>query len=148
MPPECKTGAREVPLPAHLVYELRGWQTVNGTSDKVLGITWLASSLNAKLNGQTRIWKGKAAGRTKGVLDKLGIPRFTPKGLRKLAVDTLYRNTAIDIATSAALLGHSEQTALREYRKATPADKRVAVAGLGRVHDAESNIVAFPGSSG
>jgi integrase len=40
--------------------------------------------------------------------EREGVPRFTPHGLRRLAVDRLYRDA--DPGTAAAFLGHSEQS--------------------------------------
>jgi len=64
---------------------------------------------------------------------RVGVEPFTPGGLRRLTEDELYRRHR-DPSVAAALLGHSEQTALRFYRKATRDDLRSAVreARMGR----------------
>lgn len=61
-----------------------------------------------------------------------GIPRFTPHGLRRMVVDRLI-DSGIDVATAAALSGHSVEVMLRFYRKPTAGALAAAVgkAGLG-----------------
>ena len=78
---------------------------------------------------------------------RVGVQPFAPGGLRRLAEDEMYRRHR-DPSVAAALLGHSEQTALRFYRKATRADLRAAVreVGLGKVPAGE--VVSFPEAAG
>lgn len=78
---------------------------------------------------------------------RAGVQPFVPGGLRRLSEDEMYRAHR-DPSVAAALLGHSEQTALRFYRKATRADLRAAVreVALGKVPAGE--VVAFPVASG
>lgn len=73
-----------------------------------------------------------------------GVPRFTPYGLRRAAVDTMAR-AGVDIGTAAAITGHSPEVMLRHYRGVTEDDKRRAaeVACLGEIP--EGRVVAFRG---
>lgn len=71
-----------------------------------------------------------------------GCPRWTAHGLRRLAVDRLYR-AGVDVGTAAAHLGHSPAVALEHYRRATAADMAGAVAraGLGRLPDGDGVVL-------
>lgn len=64
---------------------------------------------------------------------KADVRQFTSHGLRRAAVDRLARS-GVDVATAAALLGHSPEVMLQHYRQVTPEDLSAAVrrAGLGR----------------
>ncbi len=68
---------------------------------------------------------------------RAGVERFAPYGLRRLAVDTLYRVT--DPGTAAAVLGHSPATALRFYRQVSELEARAALVKAlgagGEVHE-------------
>jgi integrase len=59
--------------------------------------------------------------------DEAGVPRFTVHGVRRLAVDTLARSQ-VDVATAAALTGHSVEVMLRHYRQVNDDDRLSAVA--------------------
>ena len=59
-----------------------------------------------------------------------GVPRFTVHGLRRLAVDTMARSS-VDIATAAAITGHSPQVMLQHYRQVSVDDRLRAVANAG-----------------
>ncbi len=60
------------------------------------------------------------------------VPRFTPHGLRRLAVDTLAR-AGVDVATAADLLGHSPAVMLQHYRQVGAGERRAAAASLGQL---------------
>ncbi len=63
----------------------------------------------------------------KNACDRAEVPRWTPHGLRRLAVDDMCR-AGIDIATAAAITGHSIEVMLRHYRTVSRSDKREAMA--------------------
>jgi integrase len=73
-----------------------------------------------------------------------GVPRLTPHGLRRLAVDSLYE-AGKDVGTVADTLGQSPSVALRYYRQARPESKLRALldAGLGSIP--EGRVVELPG---
>lgn len=50
---------------------------------------------------------------------------WTPKALRRRAVDTLY-GAGVDVSVAAAILGHSPAVALRHYRHPTEQDRALA----------------------
>jgi hypothetical protein len=58
------------------------------------------------------------------------VPRFTAKGLRKLATD-LVLDAGFDAGVEAALLGHSAQTAVKHYRLVRSRTLRAAVDATG-----------------
>ncbi len=141
VPATAKTGSREVPISGDAVAALAVWLESNGgePTDRLLGVRDLASGLHFRLNGQGR----KDGKRTPGILDELGIEHFGCYGLRRLAVDRLYRRVG-DPATAAAMLGHSPETAMKYYRSVGRDAKREAAraAGLG---EGTPMVVKFPG---
>lgn len=105
-----KTGPRLVPMHPRVIQELRSWprerNTVHGT-----GKHSCKANLHARL---------------KTACELAGVERFSPNGLRRLGVDTLYRSGARpDIA--GAIAGHSPATAQRIYRQVSVEDMRSAV---------------------
>ena len=72
-----------------------------------------------------------------------GVPRFTPYGLRRAAVDAMAR-AGVDPATAASITGHSVSVMLTAYRTVSEDDRRraVAAAGLGRL--TRPKVLAFP----
>jgi len=112
-----KTGPREVPVPDHLAAELDAWEA---GEEWLLGVRPITVESNCRrgINTATR---------------QAGVTRWTPHGLRRLAVDSLAR-AGVDVATAADLLGHSPQTMWDHYRRVSELDKRraLAVAGLGQ----------------
>jgi len=57
---------------------------------------------------------------------RAGVPAFTVHGLRRLAVDTLAR-AQVDIATAAAITGHSPAVMLAHYRQVSDDDRVRAI---------------------
>ncbi|MBN1336127.1 MAG: tyrosine-type recombinase/integrase [Deltaproteobacteria bacterium] len=115
---EGKTGARVVPLPAHVVKALAA---APRTGPRVLGRT--RGSVPALLGPAIKV-----------ACEDAKIRHWTPHGLRRAACDLMYRS-GVDVGTAAAFLGHSPAVALQYYRKATLEDVRAAArkAGLGRL---------------
>ncbi len=117
-----KTGPRVAVLHPRALRELHTWpherNTVHGTGPRSV-----RSNLNARL---------------KTACDLAGVEQFSPHGLRRLAVDTIYRS-GVAPEVAAAMLGHSVQTALRKYRQVSEADMLSAVqaAGMGVVPDGD-----------
>lgn len=58
--------------------------------------------------------------------DAAKVTRWSPHGLRRLAVDEMQR-AGVDIGTAAAVTGHTPVTMLRFYRQASAEDKAAAV---------------------
>lgn len=57
---------------------------------------------------------------------RLGIEPFLPHGIRRSAVDALYRSGA-DIGAASSILGHSATVALQHYRRSSESDNRAAM---------------------
>lgn len=104
-----KTGPREAPLPPQARAALDEW-TPGARS--LLGVT--PSSARCVERS------------IRAACDAGGIRRWTPHGLRRLAVDQLAR-AGVDVATAADLLGHSPAVMLRHYRQVDDEDRRKAV---------------------
>lgn len=117
-----KTGRRTVPLADDPIGVLASWREVTGAEDgaTVLGLT--VSSFNSYFGPR----------RLRAACEAAGVPRFTPYGLRRAAVDSMAR-AGVDVATAASITGHSPEVMLRHYRTVSGEDRRraVAVAGLG-----------------
>lgn len=111
-----KTGRRVVPLARSAADALAAWRDEHPPASPgapVWGVSRL--TVSAKLRPILI-----------GACTAAGVPVFAPQGLRRSAVDVLYRSGA-DIATAAAIVGHSPAVALAHYRQATSADMRRAV---------------------
>lgn len=67
----------------------------------------------------------------KEACEKAKARRFSSKGFRRAFVDALAR-AGVDIATAAALTGHSPEVMLKYYRQVNEADKRAAVRTLAK----------------
>jgi len=142
LPLDTKTGTRDIPLaPAH-VEALQEWRQRcgHGGEDEPLVrlSTRLSRGLSYRLVGVRRFTEGRKT--STGACQAVGVPEYTPQGLRRLAVDALYeaaQASKVDVGTVAALMGHSPATALRHYRTPSRKSKRAAVlaAGLGTVPD-------------
>lgn len=105
-----KTGGRSIPLSAEAVAELATWPR---TGERLLGVS--PSTIASLLN--QRIGAACAAAQ---------LERWTAYGLRRSAVDRLAR-AHVDVATAAAILGHSPTVMLRVYRTVRD-DERVEAA--------------------
>ncbi len=116
-----KTGPRTIPLPQDLWDEILALRVEGDKDDQRL---WSTSIENTTHSLRDAIRRAATA---------LGLPYYPPKQMRHLAVDRLYRSGA-DVASAAAMLGHSPETALRHYRRVSEDDKAkaLALAGLGQ----------------
>lgn len=109
-----KTGPRMAPLLPEVVAELREWRaSMHPPTLEVLGVTYNT----VRVNVQRALDEACTAA---------GVRRFTSHALRRAAVDHLQR-CGVDVATAAALLGHTPGTMLKYYRQASASDVRAAV---------------------
>lgn len=76
------------------------------------------------------------------VCKRVGVQRFTPQGIRRLAVDEVYR-AGIDVGVAAAWAGHSPTIALAHYRRATLEDQQrlIDLAAPGRRPDDKGKVL-------
>lgn len=111
-----KTGSRTIPISADVAAELRRWMEMlpDIPDGWLLGVRRSTVSMVASIH-----WRP--------VAEALGIETPTGHGARRAVVDRLAR-AGVDVATGAALLGHSPMTQLRYYRQPTQADMVDAVA--------------------
>ena len=128
-----KTGRRVVPCAPPMVRELRAWRDAHPETvpeGRVWGVG--ASTVKAKIRPALM-----------EACEAAGVPRFTAQGLRRAAVDALYRS-GVDPAAAASVVGHSPAVALAAYRRATQEDRRQAVhaARLGYLDEPE--VLQFP----
>lgn len=120
-----KTGARTVPLvgDARRVVEALIEQPVKRRSTPD-GVTLLGVPVTtrARVLDYLRSWPWT----------EHGIKRFTSHGIRRLVIDTMARSQ-VDVATTAAYVGHSPMQMLTIYRQVTAEDRAAAAraAGLG-----------------
>lgn len=129
-----KTGTRTVPLLGDLPAVLEAWKREQPeNASRVLGVAHatVTSEFGPRLLADA--------------CSRADVPRFTPHGLRRAAVDALARAGA-DVAAAAALLGHSPSVMWDHYRNVTSDDIRSAgeVARLGQLP--AGAVVPFPGS--
>ncbi len=130
-----KTGPRTIPIVGETLAILQ--RRAAGGPDPA---SWVLGVRPSTMNGN--VYKGiLAAAQTSGH------PPWTPHGLRRAAVDRLYRSGA-DPGLAAALLGHSPEVALRHYRRPSLEDLRAAleVARLG--HLPAGQVVPLKGGGG
>lgn len=106
-----KTGPRWVPVRPDLAAELLLY--ADPRKDNVFGVTY---------NSSTKI-VGKLL---RAACDACDVPRFTVHGIRRAAADELLR-AGVDVATAAAILGHSPAVLLRVYRRPSESDKQRAI---------------------
>lgn len=128
-----KTGSREVPVSSEVCGILAAWRD---SSDSRPGATLLGvtvSSFNSYFGPRL----------LRRACERAGVPVFTPYGLRRAAVDAMAR-AGVDVATAAAVTGHSPEVMLRHYRQVSGDDKRRAVeaAQLGSLQGGK--VLAFP----
>ncbi len=117
-----KTGPRPVPLAAEVVAELRRWASERGAEPSARVLLGSPSTFDSYLGVH----------RLRAACEAAGVPRFTLYGLRRAAVDAMAR-AGVDVATAAAVTGHSPTVMLTHYRTVTEEDRRraIEVAGLG-----------------
>jgi len=109
-----KTGARTVhvgPDVAQLLSEAR-----EGVDDAAPVLAMTAQRRTRAVAGQIE----RACGRA-------GVPAFTSHGLRRRAVNDLYRQ-GVDIPTASSIIGHNAQTMARHYARARDGEGRKAAA--------------------
>ena len=134
-----KTGGREVPMSAGAKEALRALlETPYGPGDYLFPVTSTGdytSALSALRLSIHRACKSAT------------VERFTPHGLRRLAVDTMI-SSGVEISTAAAITGHSPEVMLRHYRTVSETDKKKAMlmAGLGEVPQAK--VIVGPWRTG
>lgn len=127
-----KTGPRDIPVPRGVVEELR--RVGPGAGDAPV----LGKAESTVIVGLQHTFLPRAC-------EAAGVARFTPHGLRRLASMTL-ADAGVDVATYAALLGHSPAVAIRRYQEVTPERRRkAAAAALLGVFSDEPKVVEFPG---
>lgn len=125
-----KTGARTVPMHPVVAAEVASWRvgpqllrqgrpTETPWPDSVVGCR--AATVTSRLHDWLR-----------EVTADLDLPRWSPYGLRRSAVQRLYARGQ-DPSVAATLLGHSPAVALRHYRQVSDDEMRAAVeaAGMG-----------------
>ncbi len=122
-----KTGERRVPLHPDVVSEMRGWPRARNT---VVGAS--PNTVIARLHVHIT-----------NACKALGQPRWSPYGLRRAAVQQLYRS-GVEPSTAAAMLGHSPATAMQHYRQVVETDMAEAVlrSGLGALPKA-GDVIPF-----
>jgi len=129
-----KTGSRELPLNAEIVKLLLAWKA--GGSDQTEhrgGFTWGAPDAPI-LGVAPKTVVTQFGARLGDACKAAGVERITPHGFRRHAEDTL-ADAGVDPRVYADILGHSEATAIKKYRKSTKDSRRAAIqrAGLGKL---------------
>jgi integrase len=74
--------------------------------------------------------------------DAAKVKRWSPHGLRRLAVDEMQR-AGVDVGTAAAVTGHTAVTMLRFYRQPTATDKALAVKMARLGYAPEGKVIAM-----
>lgn len=125
-----KTGPRTVPVPQSLIDYLHGCTPEDKRAGRILAP---ASEMSCRTSFRRFL---------ETACETLGIKYFPPKAIRHLTVDRLYRSGA-DIATIAAILGHSAEMAIKTYRKVNGDDRQraLALAGLGERPETKPQVV-------
>lgn len=119
-----KTGPRLVPLAGPAVSALQWARARPGAADRERVLSCSPATFDSYLGPHALRLACAAA----------GVPRFTPYGLRRAAVDAMAR-AGVDPKTAARFTGHSVSVMLTHYRTVTAEDLRaaLAVSGLGSV---------------
>ncbi len=119
-----KTGERWVPIAPGVARELHRWKGQQEGTEEDRLITAAVSTFDSFFGPHL----------LKRACEQARVQRFTPYGLRRAAVDAMAR-AGVDIATAAAITGHSPTVMLKHYRTVNDDDRRQAVlsAGLGVV---------------
>ena len=128
-----KTGERLVPLDEPTLDALREWHARDASGDPtIFGVA------------PSTVVTGLQMHALPTACEAAGIERFTPHGLRRAAVDRLARR-GVDVGSAAAMLGHTPEVMLREYRRATLSDLRAAVEAADLSTFPTGEIVPFGG---
>jgi len=124
-----KTGDRVVPLHQDTLAELKAWRAATTHQGRVLNRATQTLMI-------VRDW-------LEGYQEAAGSLRWTWYGLRRAAVIAMARS-GVDVATAAAITGHSPMVMLAIYRQVTDEDRRAAVlrAGLGALP--AGSVLSFP----
>ena len=88
------------------------------------------SSMSPQSGRLFKCSESNVVSRIASVCEELGIDRFTPHGLRRLAVSTMIRG-GVDLPTAASITGHDVKTMLKFYSEATPESRRNAIVSSG-----------------
>jgi integrase len=134
-----KTGGRTFPIDDHDMAEaLARWLEVRGAGEPTDGLWGRAVRTIEELYE----WMHRAC-------DAERIPHFTPQPIRRAVTDALFEGGA-DPKVEAELLGHSDATAMRHYRKPKLSALRAAVrrSGIGRVSPPAGDVIPFPERGG
>ena len=111
---------RYVPLTAPLESSLKEWG-VGHMSSRILPV-----SFDTARTSITQRW-------LKPTCERVGVPYFTPHGIRRMVIDQLYES-GNDPGTVGKMMGHCEKVALKYYRQARHSDmeRAVRLAALGQ----------------
>ena len=134
-----KTGIRDVVIPDRLIGLLKQWKTRPGSGEWLLGV--LPGTVTT--SGQTFVRRA---------CDALGIPRFTPKGFRRLVatqlIGSMHQTDPVDGSPLGmgpkeyeAHMGHSLEMGMRIYAESSTDRKRRAVNRLG---GSGARVIPFP----
>lgn len=131
VPADSKTSTRRVLLGADLVQLLAWW------GPGLPGAQVIPRALSsASSSAPTKVARACA---------KAGVRYWSLRELRRMVVDELYSNPAIDPGTAAAHLGHSATTALAHYRRVKGSDLSAAAAAIGSIEPMGATLVALDG---
>lgn len=127
-----KTGARNVPVSQGLIDYLH-----NRTPEeqRVGRILLPAAEMTCRTGFRRHLEDACAAAEVK---------YFAPKQIRHLSADRLYRS-GVDPKTAGEIMGHSDITAMKYYRKVNSEDRQRAqqLSGMGERPDCQPNVVPF-----
>lgn len=113
-----KTAARTVPLGPSTVAELAAWAPRDRTpapEEGLFGVSW--KLIRSKLG----------TGPLERACEAAGVPKFTPHGLRRAAVDA-FLDASVNPKVAGAILGQSDVVMLTYYAQASERKKRDALA--------------------
>lgn len=129
-----KTGGRWVPIDdLDTAHALADWVAGRGDGDPGDGL-WGRAVRSVEEVGD---WMRRAC-------KAESLPHFTPQGIRRAVTDALFENGA-DPKVEAALLGHTDMTAMKHYRKPRASSLTAAVrrAGLGKLTPPAGDVLPF-----
>lgn len=125
-----KTGARRIPLAPETVDVLRPYVTGKAPEARL----WPVSVEVVR----------RLPGRLRRACEAAGVPSWTSHALRRAAVDRLAR-AGVDVATAAAMLGHTPAVMLEAYRQVSPDDLSGAMARARLGALGQGTVLTFPG---